>query len=360
MSKFLKPDKVAIRHGLTINEKYIPRDARITKSNSAIRKGAYFRSQLKLKGPTSLTIHNTSAIVPAPGTTMSEQYARATYPNDNMGTVRVHYWVCPEEAWHQIPDTDVSWHAGKAEGNNTSLSMEIIGGSKQATENGALLAALILHDRGWGVDKLRTHNFWRGQPDYVVAGASKNCPLYILQGMGWPAFVALVQSFLDRIKTGSSGGSKPEPDLGFETHTVQDGEGTMAIARKRLGDASRYREIEMLNGLSGNYYLFPGQVLKLPTGAKPQPEPKPDPKPQPKPTAPAALQKATVKYGDRTDAVYLLQHALNLQNGAKLVLDGSFGPATRSAVRAYQTKHELTVDGIAGPSTWDRLLRGVR
>lgn len=37
--------------------------------------------------------------------------------------------------------------------------------------------------------------------------------------------------------------------------------------------------------------------------------------------------------------------------GATLVLDGDFGPASDKALRAFQSKHKLKVDGIAGPRT---------
>lgn len=37
--------------------------------------------------------------------------------------------------------------------------------------------------------------------------------------------------------------------------------------------------------------------------------------------------------------------------GAALVLDGDFGPASEKALRAFQHRHGLTVDGIAGPRT---------
>ena len=36
--------------------------------------------------------------------------------------------------------------------------------------------------------------------------------------------------------------------------------------------------------------------------------------------------------------------------------DGSFGPGTDKAVRAYQKDHGLTVDGSCGPATWRSLL----
>lgn len=38
--------------------------------------------------------------------------------------------------------------------------------------------------------------------------------------------------------------------------------------------------------------------------------------------------------------------------------DGEFGSGTLSAVRNFQRKHNLTVDGIIGANTWSKLLRG--
>lgn len=240
---FLVPDRVIKRHGLTIKEKFIPRDARISKPTPGFDIGDYFRSQERLDGPTSLTIHNTGDVVPATGTTRSEQYARATYPNGNMGEVRVHYWVCPEEVWQQLPDTDVAYHAGSRAGNKTSLSMEIIGSSAKATENGALLAALILSDRGWGVDRLRTHNYWFGKPDYIVNDGYKNCPLYIMSGIGWKAFKSKVQGYLDMIamKPDPAPAPAPKPQPTNRIFRVQVG----AYRIKENAEAMRDRLIKL-------------------------------------------------------------------------------------------------------------------
>ena len=41
-----------------------------------------------------------------------------------------------------------------------------------------------------------------------------------------------------------------------------------------------------------------------------------------------------------------------------LALDGSFGKNTDSAIRAFQKKNDLEVDGIVGVNTWNKLLKG--
>lgn len=39
----------------------------------------------------------------------------------------------------------------------------------------------------------------------------------------------------------------------------------------------------------------------------------------------------------------------------KLIIDGDFGTKTENAVKWYQRKHKLAVDGVIGPVTWNRM-----
>lgn len=57
-----------------------------------------------------------------------------------------------------------------------------------------------------------------------------------------------------------------------------------------------------------------------------------------------------LRHGSKGQAVQQLQKALNA-NGAKLLADGDFGDETEKAVRAYQLKVGLVVDGVAGEKT---------
>ena len=63
-----------------------------------------------------------------------------------------------------------------------------------------------------------------------------------------------------------------------------------------------------------------------------------------------------VRYGSRGDDVKTLQTMLN-NNGYKLDVDGIFGNNTQSAVRDYQQKNGLAVDGIVGTNTWGALTK---
>lgn len=44
--------------------------------------------------------------------------------------------------------------------------------------------------------------------------------------------------------------------------------------------------------------------------------------------------------------------------GHAIDIDGEFGPNTENALREYQKKNGLDVDGIAGPATYAKLLGG--
>ena len=62
-----------------------------------------------------------------------------------------------------------------------------------------------------------------------------------------------------------------------------------------------------------------------------------------------------LRVGDRGDAVRDLQQRLT-QCGHSVTLDGSFGDETLAAVREFQARRGVRVDGICGAETWGALI----
>jgi putative chitinase len=57
-----------------------------------------------------------------------------------------------------------------------------------------------------------------------------------------------------------------------------------------------------------------------------------------------------LRKGDNNEQVKLLQQKLGIDP------IGNFGPKTEEAVKAFQTKHGLTADGIVGDGTWAKIM----
>ncbi|BAZ20313.1 hypothetical protein NIES4073_11890 [Kalymmatonema gypsitolerans NIES-4073] len=70
---------------------------------------------------------------------------------------------------------------------------------------------------------------------------------------------------------------------------------------------------------------------------------------------PVDNQDRTLKLGVQGDDVKHLQEDLNLLKYGPLTVDGNFGTKTEAAVKRFQSKNNLVVDGIVGPQTWQVL-----
>jgi peptidoglycan hydrolase-like protein with peptidoglycan-binding domain len=64
----------------------------------------------------------------------------------------------------------------------------------------------------------------------------------------------------------------------------------------------------------------------------------------------------TVQQGSTGPAVKALQAQLNKKRRLSLAVDGNFGPATKSAVQAFQSHAGIGADGVVGPVTWRNLI----
>ena len=58
-----------------------------------------------------------------------------------------------------------------------------------------------------------------------------------------------------------------------------------------------------------------------------------------------------LKKGDNNENVKLMQEKLGISPAVT-----NFGPKTEEAVKAFQTKHGLTPDGVVGPKTWEMIM----
>lgn len=143
--------------------------------------------------PQYLTIHNTA----------NDASARAeiSYMIGNGHEVSYHWAVDDVEAIQAILHDRNAWHCGDGQGtgNMTSIGIEIChsltpGNPRyaKAEDNGAKLAAIILQQQGWGIDRMRKHQDWSG----------KYCPHRILDNQDWDNFKAKVQGYLDQLKKG--------------------------------------------------------------------------------------------------------------------------------------------------------------
>ncbi len=130
---------------------------------------------------TIITIHNTGN----PSSTAKNERGWLTNPLNNR-TASFHIAVDDREAIECIPLDEVAYHAGNAEGNRTSIGIEVCeSGDQQKTwQNAVQLVAKMLHERGWGLSKIKTHKDWSG----------KECPRLLLPK--WKEFTADIEKEL--------------------------------------------------------------------------------------------------------------------------------------------------------------------
>ncbi len=76
-------------------------------------------------------------------------------------------------------------------------------------------------------------------------------------------------------------------------------------------------------------------------------------------SAAKAANWPVVAKGSKGGRVRAIQYLLDAR-GAKLKVDGTFGTATENAVKSFQRKAKLPVDGKVGPMTWPKLIITVK
>lgn len=212
----LTPDSSYKIENLTVNVKKIPFGTRWKKDCCGFKKGDLYKADRLMTNSSGkvlgITIHNTGNSADA------ETYTRATF-NQNMNTSRVHFYVDKNEAWQNLEENEVGWHAGTGDrglGNDSYIAIEIIMGSEDGAEdrlseqNGALLAAHLLLKHGLSVENIVSHNHWSG----------KQCPVYILPH--WEAFLALVKKYYDKLSCGTDSDTENKSADGNYDNTADE------------------------------------------------------------------------------------------------------------------------------------------
>ena len=157
--------------------------------------------------PQYVVIHNTQNTATAKN--------EIAYMNRTANYTSYHVAIDDRFAVQAIPFNRNAFHTGDGtglnSGNRTGIGIEICysldGGNngyasaryRKAEENAALYAAHVLHQYGWGVDRLKKHQDFSG----------KFCPAVILHNNEWGKFKNRVQAHLNAIKKGSTAASKP-------------------------------------------------------------------------------------------------------------------------------------------------------
>lgn len=187
--------------------------------------------------PTTITIHNTGN----PSSTARNERAWLTNPTNNR-TASYHIVVDEREAIEVLPLDEVAWHAGDRTGNTTSIGIEICesGDYAKNVDNAAELVAKMLHERGWGVDRLRKHWDW----------SKKICPRKMYDNgtwTSWEGFKRQVQQKMNQLK-------------GANQMKKVEGNATITYKRKQLQgiivDSVSYvpvRDLAQLMGLQVNW-----------------------------------------------------------------------------------------------------------
>ncbi len=145
------------------------------------------------------------------------------YMIGNNAEVSYHFAVDDKEVVQGLPLNRNAWHtgdSGKGDGNRKSIGVEVCysksGGEKykKAEELAIKFIAQLLHERGWGVDRVKTHKHWteigvkKGYSSYV-----KNCPHRVLDEGRWNQVLNRIQAELDKLKGNKSSATQPAPSV---------------------------------------------------------------------------------------------------------------------------------------------------
>ena len=203
--KDCKPDKVYTANGVEVYE-YLLKNHNINNiSLPSKRKSSKVR----------ITIHNTDDLPSIEDD--GRNYTAATI-NDNMKSVRVHFYVDDLRAWQNLELDSQNWSCadGNGNGNATTIAIECImrnsydAESLKSMDNCARLTAFLCVKYNLTTDDVYTHTYWLhmrdkdsvskcGDKDKIctTSHSYKTCPIFIIPQ--WDKFLALVNKYISEM-----------------------------------------------------------------------------------------------------------------------------------------------------------------
>ena len=289
-----------------------------------------------LMTPEFIVVHNTANDASAEN--------EIKYMISNNEKVSYHYAVDDKEVVQGIPENRNAWHAGdggNGKGNRKGIAIEICysksGGEKfiQAEKNAVKFIAQKLKEKNWGIDKVKKHQ------DFM----NKYCPHRTLD-MGWERFLNMIREELgqEQVSTPSQTNEDKHTDVFHDgiincIYDIQEwlnGQYGFNLALDNMYGPDTKQKLVMALQTELNKQFNKGLQIDGIFGPA---------------TKNACI---TVKQGSSGNITMLIQMALFIK-GYSLAMDKTFGPDTLAKVKQFQETNGLSVDGIVGSNTFEKL-----
>ena len=270
--------------------------------------------------------------------------------------------ACGDIATYQVlPWNFRGWHGGSGKNgciNDTHASVEIC---EDNTNNKAYCLEVYEEAAQMTAAFFRLYPHLKITPltlrDHKEAAAAGLASNHGDIGHWWPKHGKNMNTFRKRVQEILDGDKKDQ------SYTIRLEKGTPIY--KTSAAKQQVSTIE----ITTNYTIVEedGYYGKLKSGAgwvavkaipKPEP-PKPEPPKPPTKGIPTDIltwaDKNQLKLGAKGTVVGILQSILKLEGLYTKILDNDYGSVTVAAVREYQRKYKLYVDGIVGKQTWENI-----
>lgn len=246
-----------------------------------------------------------------------------------------HWQVDDKMAIQSYLHTAQCWHAGdgRGVGNLQSIAIEICVNEDSdyqiAVNHALILVRKIMKEEGISVDNVVQHHHW----------SKKDCPYVLRSGKTGISWVTFKQQLLsDEVSKVVKFGSKEAlvkklqrdlTKLGYPL--IEDGSFGPAT-NQAVKFFQSMHGLAVTGSVGDETQSMIERLLLVGTSSFIR----------------------VLRYGSKGEAVGQLQRSLT-ELGYPLVIDHSFGPATRLAVQQFQKTSRLDVDGSVGPLTWEAL-----